>query len=131
MRKKSKIKRKTLESYYYKDLDPTKQKAANKRLLQTYGITVQDYDKMFKEQGGLCWICERPPATIRFSVDHRHTKGYKDFDQHSKRKEVRGILCFTCNVGLKGIEKTNDGILNRKRLERTYLYFKKFKLKGE
>ncbi len=131
IRKATKTKRKPLASYYYKDLDEKQRKAADKRLMQTYGIGTADYDRMYLAQGSCCWICQRLPQTIRFSVDHRHVKGYKDLDQHSKRKEVRGILCFTCNVSLKGIEKTNDGVLNRLRLERTQLYFQKYKLKGE
>lgn len=131
MRKKAKTTRKKLDSYYYKDLEPTKIKAADKRLLLTYGITTLDYDKMFKEQEERCWICQREPTTIRFSVDHRHVKGYKGLTQKEKRQEVRGLLCFGCNTGLKGFEKTNDGALNRRRLLRTALYFQKFKLKGE
>lgn len=131
MSKRTKTKRIKLESYYYKDLDVTKRKAADRRLRQTYGIGTEDYDRMFMDQGGRCWICQRLPTTIRFSVDHIHHKGYKDFDQHSKREGVRGILCFTCNVNLKGFEKTNSGEINRLRVERTWLYFQKHRLKGE
>jgi len=41
---------------------------------------------MVRAQGGLCAICRRKPAE---HVDHCHLTS-----------EVRGILCFTCNVGL-------------------------------
>ena len=41
---------------------------------------------MIAEQGGRCAICEEKPAE---HVDHDHATG-----------EVRGVLCFTCNVGL-------------------------------
>jgi hypothetical protein len=36
-----------------------------------------------------------------------------------------------CNVGLKGFEKTVNGLRNRKQLEGTVKYFEVFKLKGE
>ena len=41
---------------------------------------------MVEEQGGACAICQVRPAE---HVDHDHETG-----------AVRGILCFTCNVGL-------------------------------
>lgn len=48
-----------------------------------------------------------------------------------KVKYVRGILCFVCNTGLKGFEKTKDGARNRSQLNGTVEYFQKYKLKGE
>lgn len=101
----------------------------NKYLLTKYGIRLNEWEEMFKTQGRACWICGRQSG--RLCVDHRHVAGYKKFSESDKRKEVRGILCFLCNTGLKGFEKTNSGIENRKRLEGTYKYFQKYRLKGE
>jgi hypothetical protein len=56
-------------------------------LLKTrYGLTAAQVDEMVAEQGGRCAICREKPAE---HVDHDHATG-----------EVRGLLCFTCNVGL-------------------------------
>lgn len=60
-----------------------KRKSALKR---RYGVTPEQYAKMFELQGGTCAICRRPPRRRRLSVDHDHTT-----------KRVRGLLCFTCN----------------------------------
>lgn len=64
----------------------------DKSLKSIYGITIEDYDKMYAAQSGKCWIC----GTYRNSggqdglvVDHCHNKGH-----------VRGLLCASCNHGL-------------------------------
>jgi len=101
------------------------QEKAN-RLYRTYGITIDDWNYM-AEDG--CWICKRKDG--RLCVDHIHVRKFKQMEPEDKQKYVRGILCFMCNVGLKGFEKTVDGKRNRKQLEGTYKYFQTFKLKGE
>jgi Recombination endonuclease VII len=52
-----------------------------------YGVTPEQYQKMFDEQGGLCALpgCSRPIACI----DHDHTNDV-----------VRGLLCKACNTAL-------------------------------
>lgn len=55
-----------------------------------YGITVEQYDEMFEEQGGLCAICRKPPINYRLAVDHDHDTG-----------AVRGLLCPPCNRSLE------------------------------
>lgn len=60
-----------------------------------YGITFEDYDRMFEAQGGVCLICGNQSATYktgvkqRLQVDHCHKTG-----------KVRGLLCNRCNGGL-------------------------------
>jgi hypothetical protein len=64
-------------------------------LKSKYGITPEDYERMFAEQGGCCAVCRRPPerAPTRsggyLCVDHDHVTG-----------EVRGLLCGHCNAVL-------------------------------
>jgi hypothetical protein len=57
------------------------------RMRRDYGITPEDYERMYAEQGGRCAICqvERP----RLLVDHNHTT-----------RAVRGLLCRACNFAL-------------------------------
>jgi len=56
-----------------------------------FGITIFDYDEIFKKQNGVCAICGRPQSEFKrkFSLDHCH-----------KTLKVRGLLCSTCNSGI-------------------------------
>uniref|UniRef100_A0A6H1ZAQ2 Putative recombination endonuclease VII n=1 Tax=viral metagenome TaxID=1070528 RepID=A0A6H1ZAQ2_9ZZZZ len=56
------------------------------KLLREYGITMEDYDKMFMTQHGKCAICGSLPNSKRLSIDHDHNTG-----------KVRGLLCVKCN----------------------------------
>jgi len=65
-----------------------------KKTLHRYGITPQDYDRMFREQEGKCKICEKIPQERHsrdrhLVVDHCHTT-----------QAVRGLLCHSCNRAL-------------------------------
>ncbi|UCS82780.1 endonuclease VII [Yersinia phage vB_YenP_Rambo] len=69
----------------------TYHKIAAKRLVIKYGITKDDYDRMFQEQLCKCAICSKPQEKCRraLSVDHCHKTG-----------KVRGLLCDECNRAL-------------------------------
>lgn len=64
-----------------------------------YGITVEEYDIMFKNQNGRCGICNNPESENQIhnrtnlpsalAVDHCHITG-----------KIRGLLCSGCNRGL-------------------------------
>lgn len=70
-----------------------------------YGITIDDYNKMLKEQNGKCKICYRSDTGRKsskyFVVDHFHSTG-----------TIRGLLCHKCNVGLGKFED-NVNILSK------------------
>lgn len=78
----------------------------NIRLKCDYGITLEDYERRFLEQGGRCKICETTDSSpsLRFHVDHCHVTG-----------KVRGLLCFNCNSGLGQFK--DDADLLRKAAE--------------
>ncbi len=71
------------------------------RLLTLYGITEAEYASILAEQGGVCPICDRPPKTIRLSVEHRHSDGL-----------VRGICCWSCNTAIAYL-RDNPGRVER------------------
>lgn len=58
---------------------------------------MDDYNKIFNHQNGVCAICHKPETKIckktnkpfMLSVDHIHESG-----------KVRGLLCGNCNNGL-------------------------------
>ncbi len=67
-----------------------------KTVLRRYGLTIADFERMEREQDGLCAICLKPPTKPsswgtrpRLVVDHNHTKG---------KKAVRQLLCVCCNL---------------------------------
>lgn len=76
--------------------------ARDRRLLTLYGITGAEYDLILKSQGGVCFVCQRPPRGNRLAVDHRHSDGL-----------VRGVLCWSCNSAL---ERLRDSATNALRL---------------
>lgn len=63
-----------------------------------YGITTEQYNKIFKYQKGCCAICGKHQKIFKrsFAVDHCHSTG-----------EVRGLLCMNCNTA---IGKFNDDV---------------------
>ena len=72
-----------------------------------YGIRLEDYERLFREQGGVCAICGGPPGNAKsphFHVDHDHETG-----------QVRGLLCHSCNTGIGSLKDNPD--LLRKAVE--------------
>ena len=64
-------------------------------LRSTYGLSLEDYDKMVEKQHGECAICKEPEEKLL--VDHNH-----------RTKKVRGLLCAPCNRNLPAVEKHPD-----------------------
>lgn len=69
-------------------LDERRARERRARLAQKYGLTLEAFEAMLREQGQVCAICRMAPDTPPV-VDHCHETGV-----------VRGILCVTCNAGL-------------------------------
>lgn len=71
------------------------------RLQKLYNLSVDDWNKIFAHQNGLCAICDRPATDFMrgLHVDHDHAT-----------KAVRGLLCWNCNSLLP----------NRKNLAETF-----------
>lgn len=76
-------------------------KLKDNRLRRTYGITLEEYNKMFEDQNGCCAICNEHQLTLNqiLYVDHCHESG-----------RVRGLLCLNCNI-LLGKAKDSEKIL--------------------
>ena len=71
------------------------------RLRSEYGLSVEDYERMYKDQDGLCAICGKPDQRYKnLAVDHCHTTG-----------EVRGLLCRLCNTGIGALGDDVAGLL--------------------
>lgn len=59
----------------------------NKKLRSVYGITLAQYEQMFAEQDGRCYLCGERHEIL--CVDHCHKSG-----------AIRKLLCRLCNTGL-------------------------------
>jgi Recombination endonuclease VII len=74
---------------------------AARRTQRVYSLTPDEYDRLYRAQGGRCAICrraqgvtDRPDRQRRLAVDHDHTccPG-----PTSCGRCVRGLLCDPCN----------------------------------
>lgn len=85
----------------YRDQNPGKTR--NDHLKHTFGINSEIYERMFKEQNGLCACCDQPETAflkgklLALAVDHDHATGY-----------VRSLLCRGCNVGLGSLRDSPE-----------------------
>ena len=70
----------------------------NSHLKRSFGISIEDYEMMLKDQNGVCATCLSPPKDS-LRVDHDHNSGL-----------IRGLLCHNCNVVL-GLVKDDLTIL--------------------
>jgi hypothetical protein len=71
----------------------------NYTLKRLYGITSEDYQRMWNEQDGKCAVCQKNEQDNgqRLSVDHNHIT-----------KQVRKLLCLKCNTVLGNVESNPD-----------------------
>jgi prolyl oligopeptidase PreP (S9A serine peptidase family) len=85
----------------YNKENPDKRKSAI--LKYEYGITLDQYNEMFKEQEGKCAICQRHQnkLTRTLCVDHDH-----------KTNKVRALLCLTCNTDVSVVENRLEEMTN-------------------
>ena len=72
----------------------------NKRYKERYGITLDEYNVMLKDQNHKCYLCGIDEVDARegkLCVDHCHTSG-----------KVRKLLCHNCNCGLGNFQDNPD-----------------------
>lgn len=112
MLKRSGIKFRATEKYKkrareYKRTDRYQRWRRNHDFKNKFGITLEEYDKMFEAQNRVCAICYRPETFIlkgrthSLAVDHCHKTG-----------KIRGLLCRNCNQML-GLAKDNIETLEK------------------
>lgn len=77
----------------WREANPDKVRGNNLRI--NFGISVEDYMEIHRQQNGVCAICKRPETNVRFgkvqwlAVDHCHISNGR-----------RELLCGACNAGL-------------------------------
>lgn len=72
----------------------------HRNLQRSFGIGLDEYLEKFKNQNGLCAICEKPETSLsqsktlrRLAVDHCHVTG-----------KIRELLCSRCNKTIGAAE---------------------------
>ena len=71
------------KKWYFKN----KKRVRQQYIKRTFGIEYGEYEKLYKDQKGLCYLCGTFKGKL--SIDHNHTTG-----------AVRSLLCTNCNIGL-------------------------------
>lgn len=81
-----------------------------KHLNRKFGLSIEEYDKIFIKQNGNCSICgiNRSKLNRNLAVDHNHSTG-----------KIRDLLCTKCNTILGG---ANDDI---NILQKAIIYLRK------
>ncbi len=80
--KQKEYKRRYKSTSYLKDRDYM--------LIFRYGMTLEQFDVLFRSQGNCCGLCDSKESDAKnFVVGHDHSNG-----------KVRGILCSYCNRAL-------------------------------
>jgi len=99
-----------LRGRLWKKNNPEKYK--NQHLRKRYGISLEVYKEILARQGGGCGICGNPQSKQGhyLGVDHCHITN-----------KVRGLLCYSCNIGLGNF---HDDI---EKMEKAIAYLRKNK----
>lgn len=98
--------------------DPSKYR--NRQLRSHYGITLNEYEQLFKSQNGECYICGDLPNGRALSVDHEHVNGFSKMSPAQKKLYIRGLLCHRCN------RLTMAGKVTVETFERATEYVKRY-----
>lgn len=87
-----------LRAKEWREANPDKVK--HTELMRRLGISLEEYNRMHKEQNGKCKICNKEESYEGYSlaVDHCHETG-----------KIRGLLCSSCN---KALGMFKDSITN-------------------
>lgn len=99
-RKENQVKIKAAKKEYGQSVEG-KRVRKNAALRCNHGISIEDFERMYAEQAGLCAICGEGVVNKNCHVDHNHKTG-----------KVRGLLCSKCNTGL-GLFCDNSELLIR------------------
>lgn len=82
---------------------PTSEAVRGYNMKARLGITPEQWDEIFENQGRVCALCQ-VGETNKWCTDHRHNQcppgNHPGKYQVACLACIRGILCFGCNTGL-------------------------------
>jgi len=73
-----------------------------KQTLKRYGLSLEEWQAMAEKYNHACAICKTEPKKGRLHIDHEHVKGWKKMAPSERKKHVRCLACFRCNVSFIG-----------------------------
>ncbi len=76
--------------------------------LKKYGLTPLAFDAMFAEQKGCCAICGLKFAKENKAGYRTASNDYPRIDHCHETGDIRGLLCFKCNIGLGAFGDNTD-----------------------
>ena len=80
------------------NIERYKKMQMNNNLKKNYNITIETYEEIYRNQNGVCAICEKLNISgKRLAVDHNHSTG-----------KIRGLLCNKCNTGLGNFNDNSE-----------------------
>ena len=96
-------------NYRRKKYGENKDQTRGYNLKYKFGITIEEYQRMLDAQDGRCAICRREETVVRRRGTHSNENIVLGLavDHNHKTKQVRALLCNTCN---KGLGSFNDDI---------------------
>jgi hypothetical protein len=88
---------------YWRENPISKEVQKEKNLRNSFGIGLEDYNRMLQQQDNCCAICGKNADNFpkSLAVDHDHTSG-----------KIRGLLCMYCNTALGKFEDSKQNLLN-------------------
>jgi len=88
--------------WYIEDLTLRKSMTNRDRQMRCrYGITLEDFNRMYDEQNGCCKLCDKKKRLV---VEHNHDNG-----------KVRGLTCDRCNLILSMLEPATHDFIDKIR----------------
>lgn len=82
---------------------PEEEREARRRakLKSQYGLSLEEYNLMLEQQGGVCKICGKPETkTQRRGTDRNLTPEHLHVDHDHLTGKPRGLLCYKCNTAI-------------------------------
>lgn len=105
-----------LDKYWKTKKQIQREQQQDSAFRKLYGMSLENYQSLLKEQGGVCAICGGTNKNGHaLSVDHDHETG-----------KVRGLLCRNCNYALGYIGdsvETAKNIIQYLEFSRSHKYF--------
>lgn len=95
------IERLSWRSNFHKN-GQTKRLASMKwRIIKKYGITVCEYEVMYRSQNGACAICN---SQLEIAAAGRGSRRSACVDHDHVTGKVRGLLCHACNTAIGALQ---------------------------
>jgi hypothetical protein len=82
-----------------------KKRSAELKVTNLYGLTPDEYDELYRAQGGRCYVCQRASGKAkRLAVDHDHVLAFLHGHAPGTGCKfcVRGLACGPCNQDVLG-----------------------------